>query len=147
MDDLKYLKRTFDLARMARNGGKGPFAALLVRSGTVVFEAESSTVEDGGDLTCHAEMNLLRQASAYFNRRDLLNCTMYCSTEPCPMSAGAAYWCGVGRIVYGLPRELYAEKFGGLSMGCREVFERAPNYEVEVVGPLLLDEALAVHQR
>ena len=34
MDDLKYLKRTFDLARMARNGGKGPFAALLVRSGT-----------------------------------------------------------------------------------------------------------------
>ena len=151
MDDLtadqKFLRRTFNLARMARNCGKGLFAALLVRNGTVVFEAESTAIEEGGDLTCHAEMNLLRQASGYFNKGDLLNCTMYCSTEPCAMCAGAACWCAVGRIVYGLPRELYAQKFGGLSMSCREVFERAPDYGVEVVGPLLLDEALAVHQR
>ena len=151
MDDLnldeKFLRRPFDLARMARNRGNGAFGAVLTRNGAVVFEAENTITENDGDLTCHAEMNLLRQASSYFNKGDLRNCTMYCSTEPCAMCAGAAYWCGVGRVVYGVPSELYAEKYGGLPMSCREVFRHAPDYEAEVVGPLLLDEALAVHQR
>ncbi|MFA5504359.1 MAG: nucleoside deaminase [Vulcanimicrobiota bacterium] len=145
MDDLKFLRRSFELARMARNRRYGAFGAVLVRNGSVVFEAENTIAENEGDLTCHAEMNLLREASAYFSRAELGSCTMYCSTEPCAMCAGAAYWCGVGRIVYGLASNLYAQQFGGLAMNCREVFAHAPDYQVEVVGPLLQEEALAVH--
>jgi tRNA(Arg) A34 adenosine deaminase TadA len=146
-NDEKFLRRTFKLAGMARNRGNGSFGALLTRNGSIVFEAENTITEQDGDLTCHAEMNLLRQASSYFNKGDLQQCTMYCSTEPCAMCAGAAYWCGVGRIVYGVPGDLYAEEFGGLPLGCREVFSHAPDYQVEVVGPLLLEEALEVHRK
>jgi tRNA(Arg) A34 adenosine deaminase TadA len=150
MDDLndeKFLRRTFKLAEMARNRGNGAFGALLTRNGSIVFEAENTIAEHDGDLTCHAEMNLLRQASAYFNKGDLKSCTMYCSTEPCAMCAGAAYWCGVGRIVFGVPAQTYAEEFGGLAMSCRDVFSHTPDYEVEVVGPLLCQEALEVHRK
>jgi tRNA(Arg) A34 adenosine deaminase TadA len=147
LNDEKYLRRTFKLAQMARNRGNGSFGALLVRNGSIVFEAESTITENDGDLTCHAEMNLLRQASSYFNRPDLKNCTMYCSTEPCVMCAGAAYLCGVGRIVYGVSTDRYAEEFGGMPLSCRDVFSYAPDYEVEVVGPLLLEEALEVHRK
>ena len=149
MDDLnfdeKMLRRAILLSKLARNSGHGAFGAVLVRGSTVVFEAENTVSTDLGDKTCHAEMNLLRQASTYFNG-DMSDCTMYCSTEPCPMCAGAAYASRVGRIVYGVPSELYAEKFGGLGMGCREVFQRDPDCRIEVVGPLLLEEAMAVHE-
>ena len=149
MDDLdpKFLRRTFKLAEMARNRGNGPFGALMVRNGSIVFEAENTITEEDGDLTCHAEMNLLRQASSYFNQGDLKNCTMYCSTEPCAMCATAAYWCGVGRIVFGVSNADYVEEFGGLPLSCREVFSHAPDYEVEVVGPMLGEEAMAVHRK
>lgn len=119
----------------------------MVRNGSIVFEAEDTTTEDDADLTCHAEMNLLREASSYFNQGDLKGCTMYCSTEPCAMCASAAYFCGVGRIVFGLSTELYLERFGGLPLGCREVFARVPDYGIEVVGPLLPEEAMEVHQK
>lgn len=151
MDDLdldheKFLRRTFKLAQMAGNRGNGTFGALLVRNGSIVFEAENTITEEDGDITCHAEMNLLRQASSYFNQGDLKGCTMYSSTEPCAMCATAAYLCGVGRIVFGLSTEVYVERFGGLPLGCREVFSHAPDYDVEVIGPLLSEEALDVHQ-
>ena len=47
MDDLnldeKFLRRTFDLARMARNRGNGAFGAVLTRNGAVVFEAQPAS--------------------------------------------------------------------------------------------------------
>lgn len=149
MDDLtdsKILRRTFSLAKLAKNRGNGAFGAILAEGKVVLFEGENTVTEQHGDLTCHAEMNVLREASQHYDQHEFARFTLYCSTEPCPMCASAAYYCGVGRIVYGLPGEEYSKLRGkGLAMGCRDLFKFAPDRVVEVTGPLLQDEAARVH--
>jgi tRNA(Arg) A34 adenosine deaminase TadA len=66
------------------------------------------------------------------------------------MCAGALYWSGVGRVVYGLSEKRLKSLTGAhpenptLDLSCRAVFA-AGQRAVEVVGPLLEDEGVALH--
>ena len=147
--DASHLARAIDLARAAREHGNHPFGALLVDAdGTVVLEAENSVLTEH-DCTNHAELNLVRAASRAYNEVTLAGCTLFTSTEPCAMCAGAIYWSGIGRVVYALSgAELAAMAEGGeefeLRLPCREVFARGGRI-VEVSGPHLEAAGRAVH--
>lgn len=146
--DEKMLRRAIQIAANARTHGNHPFGALLIdEDGTILLEAENSVVTDK-DITAHAELNLMRLASQKYSAEELKNCTLYTSTEPCSMCAGAIFWGNVGRVVYALSEEgLYAitgETPYQLTLPCREVFARG-THSVDVVGPLLEEEALQVH--
>ncbi len=147
--DLRLLRQAIDVARRARQHGNHPFGALLAdEQGAVLLEAEN-TVNTAHDCTGHAELNLMRLASRQFSARVLSRCTLYTSTEPCPMCTGAIFWGGVGRVVYALSEEgLYAltgDSPDKLLLPCREVFARGGR-PVEVLGPALEEEARQVHE-
>jgi tRNA(Arg) A34 adenosine deaminase TadA len=149
--ELNLLRRALALAQAARAGGNHPFGALLADELGVTLLEAGNTVVTGRDCTGHAELNLVRLASARLDRATLLRCTLYTSTEPCAMCAGAIFWSGIGRVVFGLSEERLLELAGGgseesfLFLPCREVFARG-HRPVEVVGPLLEDEAAKVHE-
>ena len=89
-------------------------------------------------------------------------CTVYSSTEPNVMSAGALVCGGVGRLVYGcraakLAAEQQKQKEeqpssspnqpgAGFYVPIRELLAQAPGQAMAIGGPLLEDEALAVHR-
>jgi tRNA(Arg) A34 adenosine deaminase TadA len=60
----------------------------------------------------------------------LTGSTLYTSTEPCAMCAGAICWSGIGRVIFALSEEsLYAltgpEKAAeAVRLPCRELFAR-----------------------
>jgi tRNA(Arg) A34 adenosine deaminase TadA len=148
--DAHFLRRSFEVARRAMTHGNHPFGALLVdQSGTVLIEAENGYMpfHDG---TAHAERLLATQACTTIDANILRNATLYSSAEPCAMCAGAIYWAGIGRLVYGLSEHRLRELTGNhpenptLDLPCREVFASGQR-PTEVVGPLLEDEAAAVH--
>lgn len=149
-DDAVFLRRAFDVARRARTHGNHPFGAVLVGpGGEVLLEAENGYLPDR-DMTAHAERLLATQASRAHRPDFLARCTLYSSAEPCAMCAAAAYWAGVGRVVYGLSEKRLRTLTGNhaenptLDLPCREVFASGQR-RVEVVGPLLEDEAAALH--
>ena len=149
-DDETFLRRCFDVARRARARGSHPFGAILVSpSGDVLLEAENGYLPER-DMTAHAERLLATSASRAHRPEFLAGCTLYTSAEPCAMCAGAAYWAGIGRVVYGLSERRLKAMTGAhdenptLDLPCREVFARGQRH-VEVVGPLLEDEAAALH--
>jgi len=149
-DHEKFLRLSFDVAKRARANGNHPFGAVLVSElGQVLLEAENGFMPDR-DMTGHAERLLATQASKQFAANILSNCTIYSSAEPCAMCAGAIYWAGIGRVVYGLSERRLKAITGAhpenptLDLPCRTVFA-AGQRRVEVVGPLLEDEAAAVH--
>ena len=88
---------------------------------------------------------------SYYAPELLARCTMYTSAEPCAMCAGASYWTGVGRVVYGLSERRLKQITGNhpenptLDLPCRTVYESGQR-QVEVIGPLLEDEAAVVHE-
>ena len=96
------MHRALDLARRARARGNHRFGALLADpSGKVQLEAENTVVTEG-DCTGHAETNLMRLACQILDRDALIAATIYTSTEPCAMCAGAIYWAGVSQVVFEL---------------------------------------------
>jgi len=146
--DLQHLRTAIALAWRAREHGNHPFGAVLVDAqNQVVLQAEN-TVVTAQDCTGHAETNLMRQASQRFAPAQLATCTLYTSTEPCAMCAGAIHWGNVGRVVYALGEVTLYTIVGPspdhLLLPCREVFARSQR-PIEVLGPALEAEATAVH--
>jgi tRNA(Arg) A34 adenosine deaminase TadA len=151
LDDLQYLRRAIALAARSRASGNHPFGALIVGgNGAVLVEAMNRAVPGKGDATGHAELEAVRAASAAHSPAALRVATLYSSAEPCAMCAGAIYWAGIGRVVYGLSEARLLALTGShpenptLALPCREVFARGQR-PVEVAGPLIEDEAAAVH--
>ena len=148
--DEGILRQAIAIARRSRANGNHPFGALLVdAAGVVVAEAENTVATDH-DPTGHAEMNLVRATARRFGLDYLTGCTIYSSTEPCAMCAGAIYWAGIGRVVYALGEDELRRMTGSdpvnptLALPSREVFARGQR-AVLVQGPALLEEARAVH--
>ncbi len=139
--DEAYIRRSIEMARRAAANGNEPFGALLVHDGAVIETAENSLVTDD-DVTCHAETNLVRQAWTGFDPETLAEATLYSSTEPCAMCAGAIVNCGIGRVVYSAPAE-GARDVGGRAAVAADVL---PRCGVEKVGPILESEGLDVHR-
>ena len=149
--DAYFLRRSFDIARRAMTHGNHPFGALLVdQSGTVLIETENGYMPSH-DGTGHAERLLATQACTTIAPDALRKATLYSSAEPCAMCAGAIYWAGIGRLVYGLSEHRLRTLTGNhpenptLDLPCREVFA-SEQRSTDVVGPLLEDEAAAVHE-
>jgi tRNA(Arg) A34 adenosine deaminase TadA len=146
--DFIFLRDAIAVAESARRNGNHPFGAVLVdAAGQVRLRAEN-TVLTAPDATGHAEINLVRLASAQLTPALLAGCTLYASTEPCAMCAGAIHWAGISRLVYALPAEALYDPIGPgsdeLRLPCREVFARSTR-PMTVLGPALEEEALAVH--
>jgi len=146
--DAKYMRLSFEVAREARGKGNHPFGAVLVDgAGRVLLKGENTVVTER-DCTGHAETNLLREASRAFEPDFLATCTLYASTEPCPMCAAAIFWSNVRRVVFGLSTARLNEMVGEASedvmfLPSREVLGRGRK-RVEVVGPVLEEEASEV---
>jgi tRNA(Arg) A34 adenosine deaminase TadA len=150
--DLIFLTRAIELAREARSDGRHPFGALIVNErGEIIVAARNNAVRPKGDPTQHAEMVACSEAARLLPETELSKCTLYTSTEPCAMCAGAIYWTGIGRVVFALPETGLLRYTGSheenptLDLPCREVFARGQK-QIAVQGPLLEEEAGKVHE-
>ena len=150
LDHHALLRRSFEVARGSRDRGDHPFGAILVGpDGAILIEQGNGFSSEGGDMTAHAERLLASQASRTYGAAFLAGCTLYTSAEPCAMCAGAIYWAGIGRVVYGQAESSLKAMTGAheenptLDLPCRTVFA-AGQRTVEVIGPLLEDEAAAL---
>lgn len=139
-----FIRAAIDLASQARRQGNHPFGALLVLDGEVVLTATNSVRTDQ-DPTAHAETNLVAAAIRHLSPALIARATLYTSCEPCAMCVGTMYWAGIRSVVYALSSEDLALMAGAdFLVPCRELFQRASE-AVSVVGPMLTDEARAVH--
>lgn len=149
MDDA-LLDRALELARDARANGDHPFGALLALDGVVVAEAVNR-VTTAGDLTAHAETELVRLLEREGRLDQLALGVVYASCEPCPLCIGAMFWAGARHIVFGLSaarlNALSTEPGGsayGFTITAAEL-AAATTSPMRVEGPFHEDAAAAVH--
>ena len=144
-DHHKCIRQVIEIARSAQANGNRPFGALLISaSGETLATAENSQLSDN-QVLAHAEMVLLHDAVRQFSPDVLQGSTIYTSAEPCAMCAGAIFWSGVGRLVFGLSGEKLHQLAGNspdmLVASSGDVLAQAGR-KVEVVGPILEEEAM-----
>jgi tRNA(Arg) A34 adenosine deaminase TadA len=149
--DAIHLRQAIALSAHGRSRGNRPFGAVVVGAdGAILAEAWCNTTETG-DCTGHAETTAVRLVSPKHGRDSLAGATLYSSAEPCVMCAGAIFWSAIGRVVYGIDavrlRHYRGERLDqrDAELSCRDVFAAAP-VPITCIGPVLADEAAAVHE-
>jgi len=96
----EFMRQAIALAlENVRCGRGGPFAALVVKDGSVVAEG-ANRVTSANDPTAHAEVVAIREACRKLGDFQLSGCDLYTTCEPCPMCLGAIYWARPARVFY-----------------------------------------------
>jgi len=138
--DEKYMKLALELAETSKARGEFPFGAVIVQDDVVVAAAENGEHRKG-DVTAHAELMALSEASWKLARRDLSDCTIYSSAEPCPMCSAAIFQSNIPRVAFGLYRDDLPHLFRRRKIRIAQLAEDW-DYRPEVVGGIMRDEAI-----
>jgi len=104
------MERCIRLSAKGMQGGELPFASLISRGDELVAEATNLVTRDG-DVTRHAEMVVMSEAQKKLGRRDLADCTLYTTVEPCAMCSFAIRETRIARVIYSIKSPV----MGGLS--------------------------------
>lgn len=100
--DECYMRQALQIAKEGFAKGEVPIGAVLVYQGQVIAKAHN-LVESLQDATAHAEMQCLKMGAAALENWRLLEATLYCTLEPCPMCAGAMIHSRLKKLVWGAP--------------------------------------------
>lgn len=139
-DDVRFMRRAIELARIAESIDEVPVGALAVRDGKIIAEAYN-TRETERCATHHAEILAIERACAALGGWRLPGVTLYVTMEPCAMCAGAIINARVERVVFGAP-DLRFGAFGSLiDLGAVGL-----NHRPEILGGVLKDENVEILQ-
>ena len=87
-------------ARAAGARGEVPVGAVLVLDGTVVARSGNRTRAEN-DVTAHAEVAVIREASRTLGQERLTGADLYVTLEPCTLCAAAISFARIRRLYYG----------------------------------------------
>ncbi|WP_437917078.1 nucleoside deaminase [Sorangium sp. So ce302] len=146
--DVGFMQLAVDASSDALRAGNMPFGAVLVQGGQVLqvsFNQRRTANAGQGDCTAHAEVVLIRAATAAHGPEALAGGTVYASGEPCAMCSGALFWAGVSRIVYAANTPDIIAVLGGRALPVRshEVLANA-SPAVRVDGPIPREAVVAL---
>ncbi len=97
--DENYMRRALDEAEIAASEDEVPIGAVVVCNDKIIAKAHNQT-ERLHDVTAHAEMLAVTEASNYLGAKYLEDCTLYVTLEPCVMCAGALAHSHIKKVVW-----------------------------------------------
>lgn len=101
LEHESYMKICIDLAKIAKQRGDSPVGSVVVKEGKIIGEG----IEGGKthkDITFHAEIEAIRDATRFLESQDLSGCTLYTTHEPCIMCSYLIRHTKISLLVAGL---------------------------------------------
>ena len=96
----RFMEIALEEARAAGERGEVPVGAVLVLDGAVVARSGNRTRADN-DVTAHAEVAVIREASRKLGQERLTGADLYVTLEPCTLCAAAISFSRIRRLYYG----------------------------------------------
>ena len=116
-----FMQLAIEQAKQAQNDV--PVGAVVVKNGKIIASG-FNTKENDNDITSHAEIIALKNASQVLGNWRLEGCDIYVTLEPCPMCAWAILQSRIKNIYFGS----YDNNYGGFSVAHLEkISEFKPN--------------------
>jgi tRNA(adenine34) deaminase len=137
--DDDFMREALALAAEAGREGEVPVGAVVVVDGAIAGRGRNAPIRLH-DPTAHAEILALREAAACAGNYRLEQATLYVSTEPCIMCAGALVTARVRRLVFGT-RDL---RFGAVRSKFRLADSDLLNHRIEIVEGVLAAECVVL---
>lgn len=108
----------------SRDAGRTGIAAAIV-SGDRIVEIAENEVNLHGDPTQHAEIVLISRVTQSMNRKQLSDCTLISSLQPCEMCLSAMRFAGITRVIFCARQENVAGKYFVFPRLAIDAFENA----------------------
>ena len=80
------MKTAMQLAQESYDLGEVPVGAIVVKNNKIIGRGRNTVISDN-DVTAHAEINAIREASKMIGNYRLVDCNMFVTLEPCHMCA------------------------------------------------------------
>ncbi len=138
-----FMQLAFNEANAAAARGEVPIGAVLVDAAGNVLAAASNRVEELKDPTAHAEMLVLRAATAKLDAPRLVDCDLYVTLEPCTMCAAAISFARVRRLYFAA----YDAKGGAVDHGAKFFGQPTCHHAPEVYGGIMEQEGRDILQQ
>jgi tRNA(adenine34) deaminase len=132
----QWMRLALEQAEIAANLGEVPVGAVAVWQDQVIGHGYNRKESDL-DPTAHAEMIALKEAADYLQNWRLIDVTLYCTLEPCPMCAGAMIQARLPRLVYGAKDTRFGAHGSIVDVFSAEGF----NHRVDILAGILENEA------
>lgn len=100
-DHTRYMRRCLELARLAKENRKTAVGSLLVNNHEVISEGIEGSDELPFPLA-HAEVIAIFKAITVLGKKDLSECTLYTTVEPCFMCSYLIRETKIKHIVFGV---------------------------------------------
>ena len=93
------------------------------------------------DATAHAEIKAIKEAGNILQNKDLSDCTIFCTCEPCIMCFSAIILAKIKRVVIGVKlKNIWPDgKFSEINI--KDIF-KSPKYDIEIVEDFMGQECL-----
>ena len=142
MDNTTWMHAALAEAERALEHGDVPVGAVVVYDGVIVGRGHNRKEADA-DPIAHAEMMALQEAARTLGGWRLVEVTLYCTLEPCPMCAGAMVSARLPRLVYGADDP----KAGAAGSVIELLRDPRFNHQVAVTRGVLAEESQALLTR
>ncbi len=126
-----FLKQAIELSQKSAGAGGYPVGAIIVKNGVVIAEGLSNG-KNNKDATNHAEIEAIRNASQKLDTRDLFDCEIYSSMEPCLMCFSASYWAKIRKVVYAIGKDKLSKQHNEGLHSLEEINSKN-NIQIEIV--------------
>ena len=93
------MERAIELAKECFDEGEVPVGAVIVKDEKIIGEGKNKVIFEN-DVTSHAEINAIRDASKTIQNYRLNDCYMYVTLEPCHMCAKAAVDARMSSVIF-----------------------------------------------
>jgi len=120
----QYMKLAIKEAETSLQEGNNGFGAVIILDGKIIASSHDKEDTDH-DPTSHAEVNVIKEASKKLGK-NLSECILVSTHEPCPMCAYAIIWSGITTVAYGYSiKEAIYQKRKRIDFPCKDVFDSA----------------------
>lgn len=125
----KFMQEAIVEAKKATQKGEVPVGAVVVKDGKIISRAHNLT-EENQNPTHHAEMLAICGALEKLGTKNLKECELYVTLEPCAMCIGACALSKIDRVYFGA----YDTKSGACGGKCDVLREGCFDYKTEIYG-------------
>ena len=96
------MRIALDLAKESFDFEEVPVGAVVVKGEKILGKGRNTVISDN-DVSSHAEINAIRNASVTIGNYRLNDCVMYVTLEPCHMCAKAIVDARICSVIFGCP--------------------------------------------
>ncbi len=142
LTDQELMQVAIDEAIKGLKVGEQPFGSVIAKDDEIISIGHNK-INSSFDLTAHAEIIAIKNASKSKNIIDFSGATIYATWEPCPMCLGAIISANISKLVIAGRPEKHNKKYGNYSV---ENFLKLSNFseKIEVVTGVLESESKSI---